>query len=79
MKRHCQIKRRAYTLLMPNTIISVRITQYRDNGQTSAWIGWSDGSSTHGKPDGAHMEALLARAQREGVQIVRDTAGWQVR
>lgn len=59
-----------------NKIVAARITKYLDNGQTKAWISWSDGSSTTGEPTNFHMQALLARAKRDGVKVTRDTAGW---
>lgn len=59
-----------------NKIVAARITKYRDNGQTKAYISWSNGGTTSGEPTNFHMEALLARAKRDGVKIVRETAGW---
>ncbi len=55
------------------TITAVRITRYADNGQTVAHVSWSNGSRTSGAPDGLHMQALLARAERSGVSVTRDT------
>lgn len=60
----------------PASITAVRITKYADNGQTLASVTWSDGADTTGAPDGLHMKALIAAAKRNGVKVVRDTAGW---
>lgn len=57
-------------------IRSVRITKYRDNGQTLASVSWGDGSTTTGNPNGVHMQSLISRFVREGGTVVRDTAGW---
>jgi hypothetical protein len=58
-------------------ITSASITKYRDNGQTKAYVSWVDSKGepggTGGDPHNAHMEALLARAKREGVSIHRVT------
>lgn len=56
-------------------IIAVRVTYYADNGQTLAHVSWRDGSRTSGAPDGLHMRALVARANREGINVTRDTWG----
>lgn len=66
-------------------IIKAFIRRYRDNGLTKACVEWSDGSRTESRPLkhknscfllrpssldlGAHMDALFARARREGVTI----------
>ena len=48
---------------------------YSDNGQTFAYVEWTDNKGrsgrTEGKRNGLHMAALLQRAQREGVTIER--------
>lgn len=69
------------------TITKAFIRYYRDNGQYQASVHWSDGSTTSGmvkrKPScflmrpssfvlGSHLEALFARAQREGLTIGKE-------
>lgn len=60
---------------MIKAILSARIPHYTDNGQTIAYIEWRDDNgdtgTTSGDPNNAHMQALLARAEREGVKVVR--------
>lgn len=55
------------------TITKAYIRRYRDNGQTSAYVEWLDAKGqwgrTSGEPDNAHMQALFARAAREGISI----------
>lgn len=52
------------------------IRKYSDNGQTFAYVEWVDSKGetgrTEGKPDNAHMTALLQRAKREGVKVQRE-------
>lgn len=65
-------------------ITAAYIRHYHDNGQTTAYVEWIDGrgklgctegricSRTGDKPNqpaGPHMQALFARAEREGVTI----------
>jgi len=50
-------------------IVGARVTTYPDTGQTKVWIEWGDGSSTSGSPDNAHMQALVKRAEREGIRV----------
>jgi len=68
------------------TITRAYVRHYSDNGQTSAYVDWSDGSRTeaslsrldvgpHHGPRftfGTHMHALFARAKREGVTPTRE-------
>lgn len=60
------------------TICAANITHYADNGQTIASVSWVDhkGKSgmTSGAPLNTHMQQLLARAEREGVTILRTRA-----
>lgn len=71
-----------------NTITRAYVRHYSDNRQTKAYVEWSDGSRTEGdahimgdKPGGngwllttgTHMAALLARAERDGLAIERQT------
>jgi len=48
------------------------IRHYSDNGQTKAYVEWSDGSRTEGDPEGIHMQELLRRAVRDGIKIERE-------
>jgi hypothetical protein len=48
------------------------VRHYSDNGQVTAYIEWADGSRTEGEPENGHMLALMARAQREGLNITRE-------
>lgn len=54
------------------------IRHYADNGQTRAYVEWTDVRGYQGRtegdsfalwPRGYHLGALFARARREGVQI----------
>lgn len=60
---------------MITKITKVYIRTYSDSGQTTAYIEWIDNRNktgrTEGKPDNTHMQALLNRAKREGVEIER--------
>ena len=55
------------------TITKTYIRTYTDNGQTTAYVEWSNGSRTEGPENGAHMRALLQRAQRLGLPLIRET------
>jgi len=54
-------------------ITKAYIRHYSDNGQTTGYVEYGDGSRTEGKPRGVHMTALFARARREGVSVTRET------
>jgi len=58
---------------MIRRITDAEIRHYDDNGQTIAYVSWIDSRSergtTQGNPDNLHMQALLQRAEREGVTI----------
>lgn len=65
----------------PLTITKIYTRHYRDNGQRTAYVDWSDGSRTEGAaekyhgiliPQGGHMGALFDRALREGLTIGRE-------
>ena len=60
---------------MITRITKAYIRTYTDNGQTKAYVEWIDDHDrtgrTEGEPDNAHMQALLDRAEREGIQIER--------
>ena len=47
------------------------VRTYPDTGKTIAHVEWSDGSWTTGDPHNLHMKALLDRAKREGVHVLR--------
>lgn len=68
-------------------ITKAYIRHYSDNGQTFAYVEWSDGSRTEGRLParekataehtsiylfGLHMGALLERAQHDGLTITRE-------
>lgn len=66
-----------------NRITKAYVRRYRDNGQTTAYVEWSDGGRTEGaepkgdpilgyRNDRGHMEALFAAAQRNGLTIGRE-------
>ncbi len=55
------------------TISKAYIRHYTDNDQHTAYVEWSDGGRTEGEPENGHMLALFARAQREGLNITRET------
>jgi hypothetical protein len=58
-------------------IVAAGVRHYSDNGQTRAWVAWVDSrgrkGETGGDPGGVHMQALLARAKREGAPFVKET------
>lgn len=60
-------------------ITSAYVRKYADNDQTVAYVEWVDHRGKHGrtegKPGGAHMEALMQRAKREGVPVKHETWG----
>ncbi len=69
-----------------NTITRAYVRRYRDNGQTTAYVEWANGSRTEGPlrhsehhrgpatPSfGSHMHALFAAAKRNGVRLERET------
>ena len=65
---------------MARQITRVYTRHYSDNGQTKAYVEWSDGSRTEGDaryhnrvPIGDHMYVLFERAKRDGVKIERET------
>lgn len=70
---------------MIQKITKAYIRTYADNGQTTAYVEWSDGSRSEGRlpgmpcrccgqpVNGEHMAALFARANREGITITRET------
>jgi hypothetical protein len=59
-------------------ITLVYLRTYSDTGQKVLYVEWSDGSRTSCEAERAtkstHMQALLARAQREG--IILETESW---
>lgn len=58
-------------------ITKAYIRHYTDNGQTTAYVEWRDAKGkagrTEGKPRNTHMQALFARARREGVPVRKET------
>lgn len=60
------------------TITKAYTRHYRDNGQLTAYIEWSDGSRTEGDAimpriaAGTHMRALFARAMADGLTIAHE-------
>jgi hypothetical protein len=60
------------------TITKAYIRRYSDNGQTKAYVEWSDGSRSEGEftcqccgspRGGVFIQGLIARARREGVPV----------
>lgn len=53
------------------------IRHYSDNDQRTAYVEWSTSRGrtghTEGPPSNPHMQALLARADREGLTVRRET------
>ncbi|KKL22226.1 hypothetical protein LCGC14_2437570 [marine sediment metagenome] len=60
------------------------VRHYSDNGQTTAYVEWYDQDGDGGRTEGnlfpcehvvlgAHMAALFARANREGIAIRGET------
>lgn len=67
---------------MRSTVTIARITRayvrtYSDNGQITAYVEWLDSKGGCGRTEGpernAHMAALIKRAQREGITLMRET------
>lgn len=60
---------------MITKITKAYIRTYSDSGQTTAYVEWVDDKSktgrTEGKEHNPHMQALLKRAEREGVEVKR--------
>lgn len=58
------------------TITKAYIRRYTDNGQTKAYVEWTDARGrtgrTEGSPKNTHMLALMARAEREGLAVTRE-------
>lgn len=56
-------------------ITKAYVRTYSDSGQVTAYVEWVDNKGktgrTEGKEDNPHMQALLKRAQREGVEVER--------
>jgi hypothetical protein len=52
-----------------NGIVEATVTHYCDNGQTVAYVHWTDRSVTMGDVTNTHMAALIARARREHVPV----------
>lgn len=52
------------------------IRTYGDTGQVTSYVEWVDSRGeqgrTEGGPENLHMQALLARARREGVTVERE-------
>lgn len=59
-------------------ITKAYIRTYSDSGDEKAYVEWVDDKGkkgrTEGKPDNAHMKALLDRAKREKVKV--ETQKW---
>ena len=57
---------------MISKITAIYTRHYSDNNQTTTYVEWRDAAGksgrTEGSADNAHMQALLSRAAREGVQ-----------
>ena len=47
-------------------ITAAYFRRYTDNGQTKAYVEWSDGSRTEGDPLNDHMRTLMLRATTLG-------------
>ena len=58
------------------TINKAYVRLYTDSQQVTAYVEWTNAKGktgrTEGKPSGAHMKALLARAKREGVKVTAE-------
>ena len=58
---------------MIKQILGAEIVRYQDSGQVIAYVLWKDDrdqrGTTSGDPEGGHMRALLARAERERVRV----------
>ena len=73
---------------MITKITAAYVRHYSDNGQTTAYVEWIDHDSRKGRtegrvceraddtsniPAGPHMQALFARARRDGVSVKTET------
>lgn len=58
------------------TITKIYTRTYRDNNQTTTYVEWIDKRGrtgrTEGNAKGTHMAALIARAEREGLNVGRE-------
>lgn len=70
---------REYMRLVAHQIVKVTkayVRTYSDNGQITAYVEWIDGRGrtgrTEGSPANAHMQALMARAERDGNTVARE-------
>ena len=58
---------------MITKITDAYFRNYKDNGQMKAYVEWIDDENktgrTEGEPENQHMQALMQRAQREGIAI----------
>lgn len=61
---------------MIKSVTKAYVRTYTDTGQVTAYVEWVDhrgrSGRTEGEPDGTHMQALLARAEREGVKVEKE-------
>ena len=61
---------------MVQCVLEARITKYTDTRQTMARVAWIDHrkrqGETIGPPQSNHMQQLLLRAYREGVNVIRE-------
>ena len=53
------------------SIRTAYVRRYPDTDQRIAHVEWSDGSWTSGDPNSLHMQALLDRAKRDGIRVLR--------
>jgi hypothetical protein len=56
-----------------STIGRAYVRRYSDTGQIVGGIEWANGSRTEGERDNSHMQALFARAMRDGLLIEEET------
>jgi hypothetical protein len=59
-------------LAEPNHIKRVYVRTYSDSGQVTVYVEWASGARTEGPQDNVHIQQLLARADREGVEFERE-------
>lgn len=61
---------------MIKQITKAYVRTYSDSGQVTAYVEWVDDKGkagrTEGEPLNAHMQALLSRAEREGITVERE-------
>lgn len=49
------------------------LREYTDSGQITCYVEWNTGERTEGSEHSGHMQALVLRGIRDGVQLETET------